>query len=477
MSFDHKDILSEIRKLAKMDGGEVENPLDYLQSIKPKLKDSVFQNIPEILKLGVSCFKTRHEKETFLIASLSMISGILPNYYTRYFKKDIYPNLFLYIVADYASGKGIATHAMESLSKISDLLENENIEILNNYKKEYAKYKAQLEEERAMKIKDYEKIAEIEANPPDEPKTKKVFSAFNNSESNFVRTFVNNDNRTILFSTEGDVVTNSLSNEYNQLRSLFNAAWQHEDYPYERLNANLLLHKPKISFLISSTLDQFLRLIKDANDGFFSRLLIFGIDHDPKFNNPFDEDHSKFDLEFEKIQHFYLSLFEFLRNCENDRIEFRLKPHQQEIFLQQFQAEKTEAIDTEKGLGGIVNRRGVNFMRIAMILSILNSFEHRTLTKGCVIICEDWVFKTCQDIMNLFYWFTLKHYDILPKKTFEPKIIEQGKKELETKAEIIKLSQSGLSVREIASKIFGQQKVNSKKSYVYRVVKEYQNSV
>jgi hypothetical protein len=460
-------VFSELKKLSSITGEQDIN-LQNLQSYEVGIKDEVFEACPQILKNLINQFSYRPDKETFLVSFIAFSSGILPNYIHDYDGSTIEPNLFLYIVGDYAQGKGAVKYSKKSLEKIETKLSLENEQILKDFKGILGRYKAEVEEAKASK--NFDRIAELETDSPEDPKLRKLFFSLNNSESNLLRDMKNNDERAIFFSSEGDSVTDSMGRDYNKIRPLLNQSFHHEEYSHERLTASKNLKSPKATLIVTSTIDQFLRLIKDPNDGLFSRFLIFQVKSNPEFKNPWGNDAKKIIFETEKVSDFNLRLFEFLESCQSSPIEFVFTKSQKERFLSIFQLEKNEAIDTEKGLVGIVHRRGIIFTRIAMIVSIIKKFENNSLTKGCKVECDESVFELTLSLMNVFFFYTLRLYDLLPKSDFEPKIIKEEKAKIGEKSEWIRLSESGLTHRKISLQLYG----NLKKSMsIYRYMIEH----
>ncbi len=460
-------IFEELKKLSSITG-EPEVNLENLDSIEVGIKDVVFDSSPKILSNLLHQINYRPDKETFLVSFIAFVSGILPNYYHIYDGSQIESNLYLYIVGDYAQGKGAVKYSKKTLSKIEEKFSLENEEILKSYKGILARHKAELEE--AKSSKNFDRIAELETDSPEDPKLRKLFFSLNNSESNLLKDIKNNGERAIFFSSEGDSVTDSIGREYNKIRPLLNQSFHHEEYSHERLTSSKNLKGPKVSLLVTSTLDQFIRLIKDPNDGFFSRFLIFKAKSNDSFKSPWANDNKSINFEIDRIADFNLRLYEFLESCEGTPIEFVLTKSQKEKFLQIFQVEKNEAIDTEKGLVGIVHRRGLIFVRVAMVFTILKRFENSSLTKGCRVECDESVFELTISLMNVFFYYGLGLYNILPKSVFEPKIIKDEKAKVSEKMEWIRLHETGLSARKISKQLYGNDK---KFMTIHRYIIEY----
>ncbi len=384
-------VFDELKKLSSITGEQDIN-LQNLQSIEVGIKEEVFESCPQIIKNLLTQINYRPDKETFLVSFMAFASGILPNYFHSYDGSMIEANLYLYIVGDYAQGKGTVKHSKRTLGKIEEKLSIENEQLLKEYKGILGRYKAEYEEAKASK--NFDRIAELETDSPEDPKLRKLFFSLNNSESNLLKDIKNNEERAIFFSSEGDSVTDSMGRDYNKIRPLLNQSFHHEEYSHERLTASKNLKSPKVTLMVTSTIDQFMRLIKDPNDGFFSRFLIFKAKSNANFKSPWGNNNKKIDFEIDRLSDFNLRLFEFLESCHSAPIEFILTTSQKERFLTMFQSEKNEAIDTEKGLVGIVHRRGLIFVRVAMIFSILERFENNSITKGCRIECSESVFQT-----------------------------------------------------------------------------------
>ncbi|MCR9080896.1 MAG: DUF3987 domain-containing protein [Cyclobacteriaceae bacterium] len=464
-------IFNELKKLSSITG-EAEVNLENLQSIEAGINEEVFNSCPQVLSNLLNQIKYRPDKETFLVSFIAFVSGILPNYFHIYDGSQIEANLYLYIVGDYAQGKGAVKYSKKTLNKIESKFLIENDQILKEFKGILGRYKAELEE--AKSSKNFDRIAELETDSPEDPKLRKLFFSLNNSESNLLKDIKNNGERAIFFSSEGDSVTDSIGREYNKIRPLLNQSFHHEEYSHERLTASKNLKSPKVSLLVTSTIDQFMRLIKDPNDGFFSRFLIFRAKSNKNFKSPWGNDNKGINFEIEKLSDFNLRLFEFLESCQGSPIEFVLTKSQKQRFLEIFQAEKNEAIDTEKGLVGIVHRRGLIFVRVAMIFAIIKRYENNSLTKGCRVECDDSTFELTLSLMNVFFFYGLSLYHILPKSNLEPKIIKEEKAKVSEKMEWIRLHETGMSSRKIAKQLYGDDR---KHMTIYRYISEYKAKI
>ena len=107
----------------------------------PKIPAYIYDILPPILKEGAVVFKTDREKDVFLTGALSILSGCLPNVTGLYGGRIVFPNLFSFILAPAASGKG----ALQSAKELADKYHNE---VLQNSLEEQKEYKRKLAEYR-----------------------------------------------------------------------------------------------------------------------------------------------------------------------------------------------------------------------------------------------------------------------------------------------------------------------------------------
>ena len=117
----------------------------------PMLPDDVYDRLPEILKQGAAVFEDRRERDVFLTGALSIISGCMRNVVGLYRAKEHYANLFVFIIAPAASGKGSLTFAKVLGDKFHDKLVAESTEKLKIHKIELQEYKRKINDKKKSK--------------------------------------------------------------------------------------------------------------------------------------------------------------------------------------------------------------------------------------------------------------------------------------------------------------------------------------
>ena len=89
---------------------------DYLK-ITPTIPDEVFEALPHILKEGSRAFTDKRKRDVFFTSSISIFSGCLPNVTGVYFQERVFPNLYTFMIAPAASGKGVLKNAKRLADK------------------------------------------------------------------------------------------------------------------------------------------------------------------------------------------------------------------------------------------------------------------------------------------------------------------------------------------------------------------------
>jgi hypothetical protein len=419
---------------------------------------SVYNRLPRILSDGCNKLTDETEKAVFLISGLGVISGMLPNVYGIYDGRTVYPNLFVYILGQYGGGKGGARFARELGMKIHQDKREETKRFRKNYQNAVHEYNQKL------KIWRNNKLGEPPVKPA-EPVEQLHFVPANNSKSGLFELLAANEGAGTIFETEGDSLTDAIRQDYGNYSDGLRKGFHHEPISfYRRLNKEFIeIENPRISLVLSSTFDQLLTLIPTAENGLFSRFLFYELQPDPGFKNVFDKHKTNHQQFFRELGDSMAELYYSLQN-DPEGFVFRFSDPQKDSFLKYFKrlkAEIQENITTD--LDGTVNRLGLIFFRIAMILTVLRKLLRQD--GGEVyreMYCTDQDFQLTQDIIETLKNHAISVYLKLPQpqhyNNSHIEKAEQVKKALE-------LHQAGQSYGEISQQLFNDQK---HKSTVYR---------
>ncbi|NCC74512.1 MAG: DUF3987 domain-containing protein [Sphingobacteriia bacterium] len=335
-------------------------------------------NLPEPLKGSVNQLKP-DEQDVFLVAALSVLSGLLPNYKTTYHGRVIEANLYVFICGGFGGGKGAASYARHF----------------------------------AEPVHQYVRSLEQPAPEGKTPQRRMHFLPANSSKSAFLEALANNG-RGQLFESESDTLSDILKQDYGAFSDVLRASFHHETARFmRRQNSEYFeIIDPSLSVLLTGTPNQMKRLVPSVEDGLMSRFLFYLMPPDGHFANVFEQN-EPIDPYFRQVGENFLELYKWLlTNLEPVRFIFT-EPQQQQ-FLTYFQELKTDlSADYGEVMQGVVNRYGLQFTRLAMILTICRAFYEGSLS--LVLTCSEIDYQNAYDLMQVFISSSLQVFSILSK--------------------------------------------------------------
>lgn len=415
----------------------------------------IYDQLPTILFEGCKELTDPNEKAVFLIGGLGVISGLLPNVWGLYDGLIVNTNLYFYLLGRYGGGKGSLFFAKLLGQSVHNKYLEQSKSDLEAFEFENELYKAEASKWSKQKIGDPPK-------KPIQPTQKLLFIPGNNSKSGFFELLSGNGESGILFETEGDTLTDAIKQEYGNFSDGLRKFYHHEAVSfYRRLNKEFIeIKNPRLSIVISSTFDQLLKLIPTAENGLFSRFIYYELPHEPSFKDVFDTAKDRYLPVFTGLGEQMQQVYEYFK-ADTFGFKFQLSEPQQAEFLEYFRALKLEIQENlTNDLDGTINRLGLQFFRIAMILTTLRQYFSGTIHRE--MVCSDPDFQLTKRITGILKIHALNTYFKLP----EPKVVNnkfQGK--AETVQQAIELHNTGLSYGEISQQIYNDTK---HKSTIYR---------
>lgn len=391
---------------------------DYMLK-SPKIPSYIYNKLPPILNEGAAVFKTEREKDVFLTGALSIISGCLPNVTGLYGGRTVYPNLFSFILAPAASGKG----ALQSAKELADKYHNE---VLLNSLEEQKEYKRKLSEYRRA-LRDAKKGQVIEETEPEEPPFKVVFIPANASNSSIIKHLQNNDGDGIICETEADTMGQAFKNDWGSYSDLLRKGFHHEKISISRKTNNeyFEINEPKLSVALSGTPNQIYNIISSAEDGLFSRFVFYIFKTDVAWIDP-----SPFGNNVNYTTHFQ-ALSQKIYNMVNF-----FKYYDTEVHLTQEQWQKFNPVFEEyliqinsfvsSDAQSIVKRLGLVLYRICMIFTALRKFQ--TQIKDKEVQCLDEDFESAMALIKVYLNHNILMFENLPnQEQDEDKIFKSSK--------------------------------------------------
>lgn len=361
---------------------------NFITGLKNHIKsfsiDSIIDELPGMLKKPCNFLVDETEKEVFLIGAIGVISGLLPNVKGLYSGKWIAPNLYVYVLAGFGGGKGGLDYAKELGKKVHQAKRDKAKRMMADYLKGLEAYK--------KKMKLYNRSKDAYSEPPTKPSKPPILMLFipaNNSKSGVYQLLSENEEKGIIFESEGDTLADAISQDYGNFSDTLRQGFHHESLSlFRRMNNELLeIKKPELSVILSSTFNQLKILIPSIENGLYSRFLYYVLKQNNKFVDVFDNRKKYYQELFENAGETFKRLFDELEQLETP-ILFWLTEEQQKKFVELFSEKKANLIEeVDVTMAGTANRLGIIAFRIMMVFTALRAHENCTLNN--FIKCND----------------------------------------------------------------------------------------
>jgi hypothetical protein len=378
----------------------------------PCFPDSIFQHLPSLLKKGCEVLETKRERDIFLTGALVILSGSLLKVEGLYDRNRQFPNLFGFIIAPAASGKGALRYA----KILGDALHEKYIAAYESQKKDYCEamenYNRAITDFRKRKITSY----------PKEPKPlnrKTLFLPGNSSAAMVIRQVKNSNGSGVICETEADTLSNALKQDWGGFSDLLRKAFHFESVSYARKSADEMfeIKEPRLSVALSGTPDQVYGLIPSPEDGLFSRFLFYVFSTDTDWRDV-SEDERAFDLlaYYQELSQDVLTMVEWL-----ERYPTKIKlSKEQWNFVNDFFKKLLHQVSTFNDLeaSSLVKRLGVILFRILMILTAIRKFEEKKST--AIVYCSESDFIIGIKMIEVFWAHGLFMFEHLPKQKRKP---------------------------------------------------------
>ncbi|MBN9298614.1 MAG: DUF3987 domain-containing protein [Filimonas sp.] len=362
----------------------------------PVIPDMAYQNLPPFIKGIMSLYDDARERDMFLLGTLTLLSTCFPRVFGVYDSRRIHANLFSFITAPAASGKGV-------LNGIKELGGEIHKRFLDDYQYEKGAYDA-LEEDGKKGIIP--------------PVMKKFFVPANNTSAKLMNTIEGNKKMGLVFDTEADTLTNANKSEHGNFSEIYRKAFHHEDISYERKTNDeyCCINSSAFSVLVSGTPNQVRRMLPGSENGLTSRFLFYSFSSECIWKDVFAKKEScDYKLRSEGVRLFDITkpyLFDFLNGAESDEIEFSLSEQQGKEFNDWFR-EKSISLKNIYGddVLASIRRMGTIFFRIAMILTTIRIAENEILPSQ--IVCSDIDFRTTTGMIDCLIYHSVEIYSTL----------------------------------------------------------------
>lgn len=297
-------------------------------------------SLPEPLQRMLSQAATPAERDMLLMATLTATSACLPNLYFRYGMtgKRYYANLQCFILAAAASGKGIASQALEM-------------------------------------------IQPVEAIYPTLIPGDSTFPAF------FKRLY-ENGGRGYVHESEGSVITDIWKSQAATYNSILRKAAEHEQVSHNRVKEMQLIPCPQLSVLLTGTFSQYRHLVPNIENGYFSRLLPLIVRDTRPFDSRYVEAAAPAEPVSRQVGQQLAALCTRLY-CQPQQ-EWSLTPQQKSRLAAHLSTEYDALIRIlGDNFHSAVVRMAIQIERIALILSALRLCSQRCSAEPSLLVASE----------------------------------------------------------------------------------------
>ncbi len=421
--------------------------VDYLKTT-PTIDEDIISRLPDLLQSGALAFPDPRERDVFLTGALAILSGCLPGVIGVYAQEIVFPNLFVFIIAPAASGKGAMKFAKVLANKYHEQLVTHSREEQQRFECELNQYKTS---QRSRK-KD-----EAVEEPPLQPSFKVLFIPANSSYAKILCHLEQNEGEGIICETEADTMSNVLKQEWGGYSDMLRKSFHHERLSSSKKTNNEFIEvdNPRLSVALSGTPTQVTGLISSAEDGLFSRFIFYAFKVEQVW-----KDVSPSGNTINLTEHFSdlsSKVYDMILFLAENPTRVSLSKDQWEILNNtcSFWLKDTIAFNTEEA-GGVVKRLGLILYRIAMIFTALRKYEIGETSTS--ITCTDNDFILAVKLASKYLQHSVLMFNNLPRQVVMSSFLsgenkQQFFKSLPTefkRAEAIKLgAKYNLSIRSV----------------------------
>ena len=333
------------------------------------------------------------DRDTMILGSLGMFSGVMPNVFGVYDQRRVYPPFYQILYGPASSNKGM----LNSCRQLAQPVEKD-IETMNQQERE--EYQRQLMEYLAL-----DKAARASMPAPKEPAYKSLWIPANSSATACYQALSDNGGWGVTFETEADTLSIALNTDYGDYSDGLRKAFHHESILYRRRKENEFINidEPRWAIILTCTPGQIPKLFKSFENGLGSRFVFYGKRSNLFWRDVFAQSDKTIDEVFLAFGQRFKQIYDELKKRQDHPIQVIFSPAQQAQFNKFFSELQLEQV----GLYGddmiaCVRRLGLVCFRIAMVLTILRHEGSMPIIEllSQAIACDDRDFNTAMTMVN-----------------------------------------------------------------------------
>ena len=228
----------------------------------PTFPAAVYDALPDFLQRACYPFEG-HEKAVMLVGTLAVLSGCFPAVGGTYGGRRYGLNLFAFIIAPAASGKGTLSWAQRLARPWHRRLLDESRRAAAAHAEDLAAHKASGGKTGTV--------------PPAAPPRRLLYLPGDSTAAALIGALADNDGRGIICENEADTLTTSLGGEHGKFADKLCKMFQQEPVTLTRKadKLHVELERPAVSIALTGTPGQLPRLMPTAENGLVSRFLFY----------------------------------------------------------------------------------------------------------------------------------------------------------------------------------------------------------
>lgn len=381
------------------DIGEIGESGDTSTEPLPTFSQLVADRLPFFLKRIADIGESPQETDALILGAITVLSGCLPKIYGVYDDETVYPNLFYFLTARASSGKGRIALCRNLALPIHRRLREAYDQAISVYQMQLAQWEGQDKKSRGPK--------------PEKPRQSMLFIPANTSSTAVYQLLNDNDGKGLIFETEGDTLANAFASDFANFSDGFRKAFHHEPITYHRRanDEDVEIESPQLSTVLTGTPQQVVSLIKDAENGLFSRFIFYRLESKLEWKDVFAfQERKPLNEQFKDWGKEYTEFFDLLMSMPG--IQFLFTHEQAQRFFHYFDQLQTQMFSIFKDdILASVRRLGVIFFRIAMIISAIRIMETGDCSEK--LVCSDEDFETTLTICQVLVVHTARIFSEL----------------------------------------------------------------
>ena len=348
--------------------------------------------------------------DKMLLASLALISGVLPNVCGTYGGQTVFPPLYFIFCGPAASRKGEIGHCQGIIKPLCREMRGRWEQARRDWQTAHDEWQRQGGSATGRSERGPE---------PEEPPYRTPLVPANSTASAAYRQLACNEGWGIMFDTEADTVTQALTSDYGDYSTALRKAFHHETISMSRVKDNQLfeVENPRLAVVLTCTPGQLKRLFPTFENGLGSRFLFYGLSRHLEWIDPFAKNDLTPEVLYATLGETVLHLRHALEALGNRCVRFRFTDQQVGQFNAMFSSHLIEQFAMlGDGITSFVFRMGLSAFRIAMVLSVLRHAEgmdeDTPLFTGDApeLVCSDTDFRTTLLVMEALVGHTARVY-------------------------------------------------------------------